>query len=148
METFYVEGQRERSLWQHSRLLCLLLDRVGSRSLQEERRAACYRRGSQAFQLTVRIIQRFHDEVRVAGSRFVIVHLPSQSHLSTARDGQPMPHAPLLAELARRGMTLVDPTPELLELAEREGLAELFRSHLHYAPSGNRVIAEVLARSL
>ena len=42
-------------------------------------------------------------------------------------------------------MTIVDPTRELLELAELEGLSELFLPH--YKPSANRVIAEVLARN-
>jgi hypothetical protein len=145
LETFYVEGERERSLWQHSRLLCLLLDKVGGRTAREQRRA-CYRSDSQAFQLAVRIVQRFHDEVLAAGSRFVIVHLPNESQFDEARSGRPMPQAALLAELARRGMTVVDPTPELVELAEREGPAVLFGLDQHFSPSSNRAIAEVLAQ--
>jgi len=148
LETFYLERERERSLRQHSRLLCLLLDRVGNANVGEERRVASYREGSEGFKLAVRIVQRFHDEVRAAGSQFVIVHLPNKSHLADIRAGRPMPHGALLAELARRGITVVDPTPELLRLVEQEGLPEIFGMHTHYASSSNRVVAEVLARDL
>jgi hypothetical protein len=147
METFYIEDQREMSFWQRSRLLCLVADRFGGNPLGK-RREACFQEDSEAFQVTVRLIQRFHDEVQAAGSRFLIVHLPQQSDLALARAGRPMPHAVLLAELNRHGMTIVDPTRELLELAEREGLTELFQPLRHYGPAANRVVAEVLASNL
>jgi hypothetical protein len=144
-ETFYIEGEREGSLWQHSRLVGLLSDVAGGKGPREERSAACFREDSEAFQLTIRMIQRFHDEVRADGSRFMILHMPVQGDLADARAGQPMRQAALLAELDRRGMTIVDPTRELLALAEREDLTELFLPH--YSPSANRIIAEVLARN-
>jgi hypothetical protein len=143
----YFEGERETKFWQHSRLLCLLF--CSGRGLGDYHRRTVYREDSRAFQLAVRIIQRFHNEVQAAGARFVIVHLPDPDELDQARDGEPAPHvSALLAELERRGMVVVDPTPELLEPAEREGFAELFAPQQHFSPSGNRVIAEVLARNL
>jgi hypothetical protein len=142
----YVEGERETKFWQHSRLLCRLFC---SRSSLGDYQRVHYREDSRAFQLAVRIIQRFHDEVQAAGARFVIVLLPDPDELEQARDGELAPHvSALLAELERRGMAVVDPTPELLELAEREGFAELFAPQTHFSPPSNRVIAEVLARSL
>jgi hypothetical protein len=137
----YVEGERETKFWQHSRLLCRLF--CSRSSLGKYKRE-----DSRAFQLAIRIIQRFHDEVQAAGARFVIVNLPDPDELGQARDGEPAPHvSALLAELERRGMAVVDPTPELLEQAERESFAELFAPQEHFSPSGNRVIAEVLARN-
>jgi hypothetical protein len=146
-EASYVEAERQTRLWQYSRLLSLLFDDVSRRGLRERQRAL-YREDSQAFQIAVRIIQRFHDEVQAAGSLFMIVPLLSPRDLARMRDGEPIRGAAMLAELERRGMTLVDPTPELLGLAEREGFAELYEPYEHFSPSSNRVIAEVLARSL
>ncbi len=143
MEHFYIEG--ELRLWQQSRLLRLLGDRFPLSSPQRKRRAACWKEDSEALRLAVRIVQRFHDEVQAAGSRFLIVHLLERGDLSRARAGRSLPHAALLAELDRRGITIVDPTRKLLELAELEGLSELFLPH--YTQSANRVIAEVLARN-
>lgn len=147
METFYVEDTSAMSFWQHSRLLYLISDRFGGNPIGK-RRDACFLEDSEAFQITVRIIQRFRDEVEASGSSFLIVHLPLRSDLALARSGRPMPQAALLAELDRRGITIADPTPELLELAEQQGLAELFQPKTHYGPTANRVVAEVLAPNL
>jgi hypothetical protein len=147
METFYTDFDHEEGVWHHSRLLRVLIDKISRRGDLGNMNAH-YSSGTEAFRVSVSIIQRFHDDVRAAGARFLMVHLPNQSQLEKALAGKPMPQAPLLAELSRRGMPIVDPTPELLELARRAGPAELFGPDLHFSPQSNRVIAELLARSL
>jgi hypothetical protein len=148
METFYTDFDHEEGVfWHHSRLLRVLIDRI-NRWGDLGNMNVYYNSGTEAFRVSVNIIQRFHDDVRAAGARFVMVHLPNQSQLDKALAGKPMPQTPLLAELSRRGMTVVDPTPELLELARRTGPAKLFGPDLHFSPQSNRAIAKLLARSL
>lgn len=144
-ETFHVETIPPPKPWQRSRLLCAVFDCNETGRIRNARKPACYRPGSEAYELTLRILQRFRDEVEASGSRFVIVHIPGRGPLSDAYDGGSMAHADLLSALVGLGMTVVDPTPELLALARRDGSGDLFMRRGHYAPPANQIVADVLA---
>lgn len=144
-EAFHVEHLPPPKPWQRSRLLCAVFDCNEAGRIRNARKSACYRPGSEAFEVTLRIVRRFRDEVEASGAGFVVVHLPDRGHLSDADDGRPMVHDALMAALAADGMTIADPTPELLALARRDGVGELFMRLGHYSPAANQIVADVLA---
>ncbi len=120
-------------LWQRSRLLALLWDRLAARPAPP-----AFALDPEMRELGLRIVRAFAREAREAGARFLIVHLPRQSEMRDLRHGRPPWHAAFLADLEREHEVV---RPEL-SLSDAE--AADFRPRGHYGPR----LAAAVARSL
>lgn len=138
-EFFYTEKYRPY-WWRKSKLLTVLID-----SRRKDDSVDVMRSDSEAMQLTLAILDRFKNDVRVTGKPFVLVYLPLKENLAAQLNGGKDPWAPLL-DLVRKDFQIVDPTPRLLEIARRKGVEAVAPGH--YSADGNRAVAETLADAL
>jgi hypothetical protein len=101
---------------------------------------------SEAFEVTARVIEAFHDEALAEGSLPVVVLLPTRGDFERRRDGKPDARAPLRDRLARKGVATLD----ALACFEppRRVRTLVFMKGGHYGAPTNRVIARCLLEEL
>jgi hypothetical protein len=99
---------------------------------------------SEAFEVTARLLEAFHDVVLEEGSLPFIAIFPQRSDLEAIRDGRPRPHQPLLDRLAARGLLHLD----LTDCFEQTPAPVAFMPGDHYAPATNRRVAACLQDAL
>jgi hypothetical protein len=91
-------------------------------------------------ELSARLIASLAREVENVGAKLVIVFLPERAQVSGKGAKH---HDALAASLAKRGISIFDPTPCMLE---RAGTRELFvEGGVHYSAMGNAILAACLA---
>ena len=93
--------------------------------------------------VTAAIAGAFAREALEAGRLPVVLMLPNLEDLRAARRGDPTRYSTVAAEIARRGVPVVDAAGGFAELAADAPLRRLVRSH--YTVRGNRVVAAHLA---
>ena len=97
---------------------------------------------SEAFEVTARVIEAFHDEALAEGSLPVVVLLPTREDFERRRDGRPDARTPLRERLEGDGIATLD----ALACFERPRLVRtlVFMKGGHYGPPTNRVLARCL----
>ena len=97
---------------------------------------------SEAFEVTARVIEGFHAEVRAAGSLGVVLFLPTREDFERRRDRRGDAWAPLRERLGRDGIESLD----VIDCFERPRFlrAVVFMKGGHYGPATNRVVARCL----
>jgi hypothetical protein len=97
---------------------------------------------SEAFEVTARVIERFHDEALAEGSLPVVVLLPTRGDFERRGAGRGKAWAPLRERLGADGIATVDG----LDCFERPGQPRtlVFMKGGHYGPPMNAVVARCL----
>ena len=124
-----------------SKLISTLVDGWTSR---EETPQDLFAVDGEAMDITVRLLERYREEVAKSGKPFVLIYFPRSDVIDAVVAGKPDPWQPHLDRL--KGFTIVDPTPRLVAHAREHGTASLFNGH--YSPTGYRLVAEALAEAL
>jgi hypothetical protein len=121
-----------------SNLYRFLRGRFGERRKPED----LFDEDGEAIQVTTRIALSFRDDVEADGARFLCLLIRDPPRLKTYRR---LPWQPMLDSLATAGVTIVDPSEALVQLAKKENLKA---PNGHYLRRGNEVIAASLATAL
>ena len=131
-----------------SRLAALVQTGIQTRFSFRRKDVDFFAAGGEPRTLCERIIDTFAREVRQAGMRFLIVHLPSHKPLRRLLRGEDFEFRDMLEGLRRRH-ALADPTDELLARARADSPDALFASvGSHYSPAGNEIVGEAVARAI
>jgi hypothetical protein len=134
------------------RLLTNLWLRVDQRYLAPDRllRHGEFNALSTAFRIQMSLFGHFAAAVRAAGARPIVVLFPDRQSLEQARGGRETIFAPLVRELAAHGIEHVDLTPAFLEAPGdiSSWFLPVGNYSRHYAPAGNRIVAQWLGRDL
>ncbi|MFH1404156.1 MAG: hypothetical protein ABIH11_07815 [Candidatus Altiarchaeota archaeon] len=96
-----------------------------------------YADGSPGAELCYRIIRRFVNESS-RNSEVYILHLPIRRDLEMRMKGEDYYHQPLLTRLSSE-FNVIDPAPELLEAASKNGVESIYP--VHYSGKANAIIA-------
>jgi hypothetical protein len=139
------------------RLLTNLWLRVDERYFASDRllRHGEFNASATAFRIQMSLFEHFAAAVRAAGARPLVVLFPDRESLEQARRGQETIFAPLVRELAAHAIEHVDLTQAFLQAqhVRSSWFLPVGDYSRHYAPAGNRIVAdwlgrEVLARAL
>ncbi len=105
---------------------------------------------SEAFRVTVAILERFHREAIIHGAAVApVVLFPAPDDLEAAEDEGRFYWQPLVEELRTRGVPCLDVTPNLLAASRSRGLAiRSIYAGGHLTPDSNREVADVLVAYL
>jgi lysophospholipase L1-like esterase len=137
LEFFYTDKYRPY-WWRRSKLIALIDDSLR----RKEEAADVMKPEGEGVQLTMAILERFKNDVRVTHKPFILVYLPLKDNLAAQLRGEPDPWQPLI-DLFRKEFTIVDPTPRMLAIARQKGVDAVAPGH--YSADGNRAVAETLA---
>ena len=105
-----------------------------------------YQPGNEAFDVLIRVISGFVEQVRRDGASPVVLIFPTASEIEGERDGADRPHAALPTALRERGITAIDLTGPLGAEARRVGMRKLVKKH--YEADGNALVGRYLAEQL
>jgi hypothetical protein len=145
-EYYYSATDFQNNLWRHSWLLAFTeaqIEKIRKRAA----RASFYREDGEAARLTLKIIGQFRQEVEAAGSRFYVVHLPSERELRALQESRSYPFAGLFTQL-NRVATVINPDHAMLDAARGQDLASFFFDG-HYATNEfPHVVGTVAAKAL
>jgi hypothetical protein len=142
-ETFFDRRKYAKHFWDLSRLISLAADVLSEKT--QRRRIHPFRLDSEPARVTLALLRDFEHDVESHDAEFIVVHLPTESDLKRLLEGRVCAYQPLLEQVAKQHR-LIDPQPELLKAARMDSLDSLFQRH--YSAEGNRIIAEVIAKSL
>ncbi|HEX6903642.1 MAG TPA: hypothetical protein VF789_28285 [Thermoanaerobaculia bacterium] len=98
-----------------------------------------YNTRSEAYEVTVRVLDQFYREALENGSVPVLVLYPQRKDVRLRRDGKPVTYQPLLDELRRKGYRLIDLADGFQRYDPRGEMAK--KNFLHYPKSGNQMAA-------
>lgn len=104
-----------------------------------------FRSGTDSFELAVRLLAAFHEEVRRSGQVPLILVFPERRHLTERREGL-KPYGPLLQALRARGLDHLDAGEALAAAAAP--VDSLYVPSNHLSAEGNRVVARALVERL
>lgn len=102
-------------------------------------RGGVYNTRSEAYRVTVRVLEEFYKEAGRNGSLPIVVIFPERRDIRARREGRTVVYQPMLDELRGKGYRVID----LLEGFERydpEG-EMMKKKFIHYPKSGNRMVA-------
>lgn len=106
-----------------------------------------YRTDSEAYQVTLRLLEKFYRDVESRGSKPVIVLFPDKPDLEAYdRSGARPRYYPMADRLKAEGYTVADCIDFLGPFVKKTGLFNVTQSH--YKPSGNTAVAFYLDRFL
>ncbi|MFL6199012.1 MAG: hypothetical protein ACJ76J_07535 [Thermoanaerobaculia bacterium] len=102
-------------------------------------RGGVYNTRSEAYRVTVRVLEEFYKEAAENGSLPILVLFPERRDIRARREGRTIVYQPLLDELRGKGYRVID----LLEGFERyDPQGEMMKKKfIHYPKSGNRMVA-------
>ena len=103
-------------------------------------RGGVYNTRSEAYRVTVRVLEEFYKEAAANGSLPVLVLFPERRDIRARREGRTVVYQPLLEELRGKGYRVID----LLDGFERyDPQGEMMKKKfIHYPKSGNRMVAQ------
>jgi hypothetical protein len=106
-------------------------------------RGGVYNTRSEAFQVSVRVVDMFYREALAHGSLPVVVMFPQRGDFVARRDGRPLLYGPLLDAFRERGLLTVD----LMSAFDRYDPRRTILAHkfIHYPPEGNEWVARYVA---
>jgi hypothetical protein len=101
-----------------------------------------YNTRSEAYRVTVAVLEQFYREAIEHGSVPIIVLYPERHEIRSRREGRTVVYQPLTDELKRNGYRTID----LLEGFQRyDPQGEMMeKKFIHYPPSGNRMVARTI----
>lgn len=102
-------------------------------------RGGLYNTRSEAYRVTVRVLEEFYKEARANGSLPILVIFPERRDIRARREGRTVVYQPMLDELRGKGYRVID----LMEGFERyDPQGEMMKKKfIHYPKSGNRMVA-------
>jgi hypothetical protein len=102
-------------------------------------RGGVYNPRSEAFEVSVRVVEAFRDEALGQGSLPVLLLFPQHDDVVRHREGNAVLYAPLLAAFQERGILTLD----LMAAFDRydPGGALVRRRFTHYSPEGNEAVS-------
>jgi hypothetical protein len=105
---------------------------------------------ARALQVTVAVMENFYKEARVRRQYPIIFILPTQGDLKYYKLHNHPYYQPLIDILKSQNIEVVDIAARITQRWPNIDLAMLFsqKSHYHYSPWGNRILAEVAAAYL
>ncbi len=101
-----------------------------------------YNTRSEAYQVTVAVLEQFYKEATANSSLPIIVIFPERREIRNRREGEKVVYEPLLTELHRGGYRTID----LLDGFQRyDPQGEMMKKKfIHYPKSGNRMVARTI----
>jgi hypothetical protein len=138
-EYFYDPEDFQGSWWQHSKLLATVVDLKVKREDHWLLKRIIFEDNGDEQQLGWAVTQAFSQEVAAAGSRFMIVHLPSHQEMEL-RAGLGRWSYQRFLDALDGSFEVVHPEDELIRAAANGGYEDIFAGH--YNKKGNRIIAE------
>ena len=140
-EYFYDPVDFQTSWWQYSKLFATVVDlKVDPRNHWLLKRII-FQEGSEEQRVGWGVIQAFGQEVATAGSRFLIVHLPSHPEMELHAGLGRWTYQTFLDALDSQ-YDVVHPEAALIRAAGDGGFGEIFAGHFNR--KGNRIIAETM----
>lgn len=98
---------------------------------------------SEAAQITLAILNMWASEVEAQGGRFIVVHLPRMYELEQYRDSHTLAYQELM-DAIKAEHTVIEDIDQFDELP----MGDYYIDGGHYSPTGNQVIAAVVANWL
>ena len=144
-EFFYDPEDFHTSWWQNSKLLATAFDLKVNREDRWLLKRIIFREKSEEQQLGWAVIQAFGLEVAATGSRFMIVHLPSNQEMELRAGLGRWTYQTFLDALDGE-FDVVHPEAALMKAAQAGGIGEIFAGH--YNEKGNRIIAQEILNHL
>jgi len=92
-------------------------------------------------------MQRFHDEANRQGRRPLLILLPTGLDILDYRRSGQWAYAPLVSELERRGLEVLDVAPIFDDLTRADMLEDFFvdgDTGRHLSASGNSLVAQIV----
>jgi hypothetical protein len=105
-----------------------------------------YNTRSEAYQVTLRVLDQFYREALSHGSLPVIVLFPQRREIRLHHEGRPVTYQPLLDELRRRGYRVIDLADGFQKYDPQNEIGK--KGFIHYPKAGNEVVAEWLRDTL
>ncbi|MSU21505.1 MAG: hypothetical protein EXS30_08920 [Pedosphaera sp.] len=101
----------------------------------------------EAARLAIKMVSQFKHEAETAGSRFYVVHLPSERDLLALRDTGTFPFADLFVEL-NRVATVIKPERAMLEVTRGHKLDHFFHDGHYTTNAFPHVVGTIVAEAL
>lgn len=148
-ERYYDVRRYRPRPWSSSRLASVTYElAIAGRTPGSPEDPRTYELDREASRLTLRILDLFAADVRSAGARFLVVHLPRSGDLLELERGRPLTYEALLGAVADR-FEVVDPASAMLGTGATASVRDLFsRPGQHYSASGSTVVGSVVAARL
>jgi len=140
-EYFFDPVDFQTSWWQYSKLFATLVDLKTDPRNGWLLKRIIFQEGSEEQQLGWGVIQAFGQEVATAGSRFLIVHLPSHPEMELHAGLGRWTYQTFLDALDSQ-YDVVHPEAALIRAAGEGGFGEIYAGHFN--EKGNRIIAEAM----
>ena len=99
-----------------------------------------YNKRSEAYEVTLHVLDQFYREVLEHGSVPVIVLFPQRREVRLRHRGEPVTYQPLLYELRRRGYRVIDLADGFQKYDPNAELAS--HNFIHYPKAGNELVAK------
>jgi hypothetical protein len=104
---------------------------------------------SEAYRVTLTLLQKFYREVLEHGSLPIVLIYPDGPDLRSHRRGDPTKYEPLLGDLELLGFAYIDLMDAFDERVDSTSFEDLtIRPWAHYTPLANRIVAEHVGRYL
>ncbi len=137
------------SIWNFSPLVRLVKTMAGRvskpRPLWRDKKGVCDPE-SEAFQLTLAIMDAFYRQVLADGRLPIIVVFPFVYDFERSLAGESLPYAPFLEALSARGYFFIDTLDAFLPIKNREQIQSVIGDHFN--AKGNRMVADDLCGQL
>ncbi|MEI8341466.1 MAG: hypothetical protein WCH43_08040 [Verrucomicrobiota bacterium] len=144
-EHYYKAPDYRMTWWRHSRLLALL-EAKWSQSQERETARQFYEPGSEASQITLRILRQMRTEADANGAVFYVIILPSLMDLEALSKGEkPLPDE--LNEMIRKEFKVISVEKPLTEAAKGLNLEDCFPNS-HYNEPLNAAVGKKVAERL
>lgn len=104
---------------------------------------------SEAYRLTLVLLQHFYESVLEHGSLPIVLLYPDGPDIRNHRRGDPTKYGPLLGDLALRGLAFIDVMDAFDKAPKSTSFEDLtIRPWAHYTPLANRFVARHVGRYL
>jgi len=107
---------------------------------------------SGAFELSIALVDAFHDVANQRRQKLLVVMLPGSSSLRQKRKSGTFEYDALRHKIESHGIEVLDLGPLLLTKRQGQGFCDLFIERNacdgHYSEVGNRVVADIVASEL
>jgi hypothetical protein len=107
-----------------------------------------YNPRSEAYRVTVKILEAFHRDVLANGALPVILIFPDLTDQLRSREKKPRRYTPLVSELRRRGYHYIDVLGAFEPRESRVTVQDLTRRWGHYSPLGQQIVAAYIDTQL
>ncbi|MDP9178569.1 MAG: SGNH/GDSL hydrolase family protein [Gemmatimonadota bacterium] len=107
-----------------------------------------YDQRSEAYAITIGILDAFYRKVLEAGALPIIVVFPDLDDQQRSREGKPRRYAAVLNDFNRKGYRYIDALQALEPVEQRYTISDLSVMWGHYSKLGNDIVAQHILRTL